>query len=57
MLALSTDSHLKVQICDAGALPISSEPARKPKDSWTSANTYFEFSLEVVAQNINVIIK
>jgi hypothetical protein len=34
---------------DAGASPTSNEPARVQVDSWTSASTNFENTLEVVA--------
>jgi hypothetical protein len=32
---------------DVGASPTSSELARKPKDSWTSANANFEIVLKL----------
>jgi hypothetical protein len=38
---------------DAGASPTSSEPARKAKDSWTSANTNFENHLESCCAILN----
>jgi hypothetical protein len=38
----------QVREYDAGASPTSSEPAWKPKDSWTSANENFEISLKLL---------
>ena len=38
-------------IIDVGASPTSSEPTRKTRDSWTSTNTNFEITLEVVARS------
>ena len=44
------DDHMgNMEGNDAGASPTSSEPARKTIDSWTSASTNFEITLEVVA--------